>query len=135
MPVLFRQILESAYLALPIKDPGTFYLVLTDEGCDIYLGDQKLNNLAEIIAEMSKLAKIATTGEAIDVGIEDSNNLFEATNVEDALVELRTIVNGLNHIVNVNVQGTALEFLDSQGDPVLIQLSDTSTTDIYLLAA
>lgn len=132
IPVLFKQITKDEYLNLTPKISSTFYLVMTGNDYDLYLGEQKLNNLQEIVDEINNLAKVSITGAAIDVSIEDATNLYVSTDVEGALAEIMREINDLKHVVDVNVDGTALEFSDENGLPVLIDVSDTN--DVMLLA-
>lgn len=132
VPVLFKQITKDEYLNLTPKISSTFYLVMTGNDYDLYLGEQKLNNLQEIVDEINNLAKVSITGAAIDVSIEDATNLYVSTDVEGALAEIMREINDLKHVVDVNVDGTALEFSDENGLPVLIDVSDTD--DVMLLA-
>lgn len=128
-PVLFKQIDESNYINLENKDAGTFYLVNKDNGkYDIYCGDQKLNDIDEISEAINKLSKVANTGAAIDISIKDSEDLYTSENVEDAFAEIMKEINSLKDLIDMNIEGTALEFFDDEGLPVLINISEDSDT-------
>lgn len=85
---------------LPVSNEYTDLIDYIDK--QIAAGDTA--NSAEVTTLENSLADIATSGAAADASIADTGNVFTATNVEDALVELYTAIGtgGTNAAVTVS---------------------------------